>query len=453
MKFKAFNLDQKLLNSLCELGYTDCTAVQEKVIPLALKRKNLFVQSETGSGKTHSFLIPLIARLNLSNPNLQAVIIAPTRELAKQTYDFLVAFNKFYPSLKVKLLIGGKDRSKDASIMNNAPHVLIGTPGRLGDILIKESLTKLSTIHTIILDEADMVMELGYFDDVHAILNSALNAQVMVFSATYPARLETDLRKYIEADKIIKIGESKTSENVTHFAIDRKHQTLEESTLAFIRNYKPYFLLIFCSTKEGCNKLYQYLINNNIRCGLIHGDLEPRERKNMMRRIKNEEFSIVVCSDMAARGIDLPNVSTILNYDVPNNIEFYFHRAGRTGRYLNKGECFTFYNVDDVNLITKLESLGVKFNWVVYKNGVFEDCDNKTKKKAKPLTQEKIELNKKIKIATSKVKTNKVKPNYKKRVRMAAEKVKRQHRREIIKKDIRRQREERYKAEAKNGRK
>lgn len=446
MKFTAFNLKKELTQGLQEMGYEECTKVQELTIPRILQGKNLFVQSATGSGKTHSFLVPIINNIDTNEHVLQCLIITPTRELAKQTYDFAVQFTKFVPDLKVRLLIGGKDRKNDEVLASNAPHILIGTPGRLHDVLVKQSLLKLGLIDYIVLDEADMMLEMGYFNDIHDMIGGLkAEAQMMVFSATYPQKLESDLKKYISADEKIKLGDVDTSKNVKHYAIDRKHVPLNEATLAFINQYKPYFLLIFCSKKDDVNSLHRYLVNHDVKAGIIHGDLSQRERKNNMKEIRLDKYPVVVCSDMASRGIDLKNVTCVLNFDIPvNNTEFYFHRAGRTGRLNQKGECYSFYNVDDIKGINKIADLGVDFSWLVLRDGKFVEAKTMTKKKARPKTEEQKQMDLDIKKATSKVRSKKVKPNYKKKVKLAADKVKKKYRRDAIKKSIRKELEKKF---------
>ncbi len=440
MKFKSFNIKTHLINALADMNYIDCTIVQEKVIPLALKRKNLLVQSATGTGKTHSFLIPVINNLSINKKSVQVLIISPTRELAKQTFDFANEFVKYIPNLEIRLLIGGKDRKKDESLANNQPHILIGTPGRLHDVLKIQNLVKLGDIDTIVLDEADMMMDMGYFQDIHEMIKDLKNdAHIMVFSATYPKKLECDLKRYITDEEIIKIGNGNASHTIKHIAIDRKHVPLNEATYDFIKHFNPYFILIFCSKKSDVIALYNFLNEKNIKVGIIHGDLQTRERKNMMKLIRENHFPVVVCSDMASRGIDLQDVTCVLNYDIPNNIEFYFHRAGRTGRLNKTGECYSFYNVDDIQQIEKLEKLGVCFSWMTLKNHVFDITSKAIKSKKRPKTEEQKKLDKEIKIATSKVKTKKIKPNYKKKVRLAAEKVKKTFRRQKIKENIKKQ--------------
>lgn len=452
MKFSTFALKKSIINALNKLGYEDCTPVQNAVIPHALRGESLVVQSETGSGKTHSFLVPIINRINVSSPEVQAIIIAPTRELAKQTYDFAIKIANFIPGLKVKLLTSGTDRLKQEKSVRNSAHLFIGTPGRLQDFLIASHLTQLAKKTTIVIDEADMLMEMGYFNDVNALVSIIKEPQVMVFSATYPQKLRSSIEKYTEPEKIITIDKkTSTAKNVIHYALDYKHRDKNEIVKQFIELKNPFLLLIFCSKKEDVNQLYKYLQEQSIKCAIIHGDLEDRQRKSMMKRVKNGEFNIVVCSDIAARGIDIQDVSMVLNYDLPRENEYYFHRAGRTGRMNKDGECYTLYNIDTFDEIRKLQSLGVNFKWLVLKTNQIEESLGPDYRKEHRKSFQTNELAREIKKATSKVKTDKVKPNYKKKLKIVKDKVIREHRREIIKKDIRRQRVERYKESAKNG--
>ena len=451
MKFTAFALKKSVTNALNKLGYENCTPVQNAVIPSALRGESLVVQSETGSGKTHSFLVPILNNINISNPEVQAVIIAPTRELAKQTYDFAIQIANFIPNLKVKLLTSGTDRMKQEKSARNSAHVFIGTPGRLADFLITSYLAPVAKKATIVIDEADMLMEMGYFNDVNSLVSIIKEPQVMVFSATYPQKLRSSIEKYTEPEKIITIDKKiSTAKTVIHYALDYKHKDKNEVIKNFVELKNPFLLLIFCSKKENVNNLYHYLNKQQIKCAIIHGDLEDRQRKSMMKRIKNGEFNIVVCSDIAARGIDIQDVSMVLNYDLPKESEYYFHRAGRTGRMNKDGECYTLYNSDTFEEIKKLQALGVNFKWLVLKaNQIEESLGPDYRRQHRKKTQT-TELAKEIKKATSKLKTTKVKPNYKKKIKLAKDKVVREHRRKIIKKDIRRQRVERYKEASKN---
>lgn len=452
MKFSSFNLKKSVINALTKLGYSDSTPVQAEVIPSALKGASLVVQSETGSGKTHSFLVPIINNVNVSRSDTQAIIIAPTRELAKQTFDFARQIADFIPGMRVKLYTSGQDRRKDSKSSASFAHIIIGTPGRLKEVIITEHIIETCPKATIVVDEGDMMMEMGYLEDIDAIISLAKEPQIMFFSATYPQKLRHSVEKYVKADKIIKAqGSVATAKSVEHYALDYKHQDKNEIVKQFINLMKPYLMLVFCSKKEDVNKLYQYLQSENIKCGIIHGDLEDRQRKSMMKRVRSGEFNTVVCSDIAARGIDIEDVTLVLNYDLPKETEYYFHRAGRTGRINKAGECYTLYNIETIDQIQKIQSLGINFNWLAMKNNEISETLAPNYRKSHRKIKVDSELEREIQKETNKVRTSKVKPNYKKKIKTAKEKVVRKHRRKMIQKDIRRQRVERYKENAKDG--
>ena len=220
MKFSAFNLKEELVNNLTKLGYNEPTKVQEVVIPKALKGENIIVSSATGSGKTHSFLVPIINNLDF-NEKLEAIIIAPTRELARQIYNFANEFKQFYPSLIVKNFISGVDYSRDLKSMNNGANIIIATPGKLNSLL-KDSSINLSTIKTLVLDEADMLMEQGFIEDIESIINKcSVKPQIEVFSATISKRVESFLKKFIDADYTLTLkDETPTSSTVNHYLIN-----------------------------------------------------------------------------------------------------------------------------------------------------------------------------------------------------------------------------------------
>ncbi len=445
MSFKSLALNENLVDALEKLNYLNPTKIQQLVLPKALKYKSLAIQSVTGSGKSHCFIIPILNNLDFSNLNLQAIVISPTRELARQTYEFFMAFKPYFENLNVKLLIGGHQLKDEESIKNNQPHIIISTPKRMSQVLIDDSFIKLGHIKTVVLDEVDMMMDLGYFNDIESLLDKLKDIQILAFSATFPSKVIHLLKKYIPIDEFISLDKNITNSNVSHYAIDIKHNDKNKMVINFINKYNPYLLLIFCSEKKDVIALYDYLIKQNIKCGILHGDLSARERKNMLKMLKNNNFHIMVCSDMASRGLDIEDVSDILNYDLPNNEEFYFHRAGRTGRLNNKGNSYCFYNVDSVDKIKHLEKNGVIFNYLAYKNNDFVIIDKIKTTKKKTNDPQLIELNKEIKKARSMASSKKVKPNYKKKVKQAVLEVKRKHRRNEIKKAIRKQLNERYK--------
>lgn len=448
-KFNAFNLSKDLIENLNKLGYVDATPIQASVIPKALVGSSLVCKSETGSGKTHSFIIPILEKIDFSLNKLQAIIISPTRELAKQTYDFIKEFNPYYKTLSVKLISSSNDINKDINSISNEPQIIVATCGRISDLLTEKSLITLSYVNTIVLDEADMLLESGFIDDVDKILSICTKAQILVFSATISKSLQFILEKYIKSDFFITSDNTgNTSSNVKHHAIDVKHMTIEESIKKFLIAKPSYFLLIFVSKKEDINKIYECVSALKYKVAFFHGDLSVRERKSIMKRIKNDEFQIVICSDIASRGIDLPTVDSILSVDLPNNIEFYYHRAGRTGRYDRQGDSYIFYNVDNQKNLNKLMNEGLKLDFFKFNEDELVETKPINYKKTFK-TKKNNELDRKINITKAKMKTKNVKPGYKKKLKEEISKVIRKHKRLVIKKNIRRQREERYKENAK----
>ncbi len=452
MSFKAINLSDKMITSLTRQGYFEPSSIQLKVIPKALKGNTLMVQSATGTGKTLCYLLPIIENTECSKKNLQAIVVAPTRELASQIYNFAIPFTKEFTNLKIRLLKAGEEIDESLKGLNENPQIIIGTPGRLVDVLVKNNALKLNNVKTVVLDEADMLLKEGYFAEIDQIVDKLAKVQFLVFSATLEKTLAAELDKYVGSNISIINEEILTSQNVKHYLIDIKHIPQTEAVEQFINIINPYLLLIFASKKEKANVIYSYLKAKKYKAGLLTGDLSSRERKNVMKALHNEQIYILVCSDMAARGLDIDDVSDILNVDLPMNLDFYFHRAGRTGRFSKKGNCYTFYNSDSVKRPLELVSRGVKFEYLVLKDNNLTLGKEITKKVLKPKRVDD-ELNKEIKKITniSKAKNKKVKPGYKKKTRLAVDKAKRKHRRELIKKDIRRQRVERYKKES-NGR-
>lgn len=443
--FKQFNLKTELVEVLAELGYINLAPVQEKVIPIALRGESLLARSETGSGKTHAFLVPILNKLNVDINEVQAIILAPTRELAKQIYDFATEINQKLGNFRILLLAGGIEKTRNIAQMSLGPQLIIATPGRLKDVGFVNSVITLRTVKTLVLDEADMLMDSGFLPIVNEILLQLDSPQIMIFSATIPKTLNSIIERYVGSSHIIEMSDIyQTSERVKHHLIDVHHQNRFEIVRDFIKWRNPYLLLIFCSEVEEVDNLYKYLVNSGIKCGILHGNLTPRERKQMLRRIRNDEFRIIVASDIAARGIDIPNISDVLNVNFPRDHAFYFHRAGRTGRFDQEGDCFSFYDHDSLKTVEKLESLGVSFNVLRFSKGTFIETEiDKPKTRIKTDSQK--ELDNKIQRTIARTRSNVVKPGYKKKVKQAVDKVKRRHRREMIKKDIQRQRREKYK--------
>ena len=438
--FKNYNFKEYIFNALEDMKFKNPTEIQELVIPLALQGKDVIGKSPTGSGKTHAYLLPILNKIDTNIDKVQAVILTPTRELATQIYENLIKFQKFNSKLKLRLITGGLDRVRMIEKVNNTPHIVIGTPGRIKDIGLDKAEFNIMNTDVLVLDEADMIMESGFMEDV-SILAAKMrdDLQMLVFSATIPIYLKNFLDKYMDNPKLLEIKAINPG-TITHIAYPTRHHNRNEDLLNLINGINPYLCLIFASKKDTVNNVYNYLLENGLKVGVIHGDLDAKVRRQMMRRIKDNDFVYIVCSDIAARGIDIEGVSHVINYDLPKELEFFYHRAGRTGRNGNDGICYTLYEKEELPIIHKLMKGNIEFLHQEYKNETWNNLKTLVVEQKK---KENTELDKKIKSIVVKSKNKPVKPGYKKKVKSEIEKVKAKHRREVIKKDIKKRIKER----------
>ena len=453
--FASFNLSPELVKALDELGYHQPSPVQSRVIPKALTHTSLLCQSQTGSGKTHAYLIPLLQTLDFSLKHLQALIICPSRELARQVYEFAFAFTPYFPDFKVRLITSEVEQAQNTEGLSASPQLIVGTPGRLKDILSEKYALDLRQVKTLVLDEADMLCEMGYFDDIdeiYAKLNE--DCATMVFSATLEENLKSHLTRYIGASYAYDGGESKTAVNVRHHLVDIKAKDKFVALTNFLQLKRPYLGLVFASKKEDLGKAYEAVKKAGLSVITFHGDLSSRERKSVLRRIKDNEFAIIVCSDLLSRGIDLPDVDMVISLDLPSDLAYYYHRAGRSGRFGKEGDSYIFYDADHTALPRRLIEEGVTFSFEILRPDHIEDdpvglLPKRKLTAKKPFSEEeRIEVKK----AKALAKEKKVKPGYKKRQNEAVEKVKRKYRRKAIDEKVKQQKAAHYRAEAKKHR-
>lgn len=431
-------------------GYEKLTDIQREVIPLALKGKNIIGRSSTGSGKTDAFLVPIMQNLYLDSDNVEVIIVAPTRELASQIYSNALDYVSNCSQIRVKLLTGGFDRKRDLMKKGDNPHIIIGTPARLKDLLLGNGMYDISKVKTIVLDEIDMIFEMKFLEDIDAIMSKLKrDVQTLVFSATINEQLKVFIKKYMESNTMVDLSKKELTSNcVRHMCIPLKGKSRKDALLDLVSNIKPYLCLIFASKKENVNEYFKLLRENGYNVGLIHGDLDSRSRRQAMKKITSLDYEYVVCSDIASRGIDIEGVSHVISMDFPHNLEFYFHRAGRCGRNGDSGECYAFYDEKDEKTIKLLIEKGLNMENVSLKNGEF--------KSLKPFVREKNgkkldpELDKEIRKVTVKNKNAKVKPGYKKKMKEEIDKLKRKYKRQMIKKSIEEQRKKSYKPGGKN---
>ncbi len=443
------------MNALNKLGYREPSSVQSVVIPKAVQGKSLLAQSATGSGKTHAYLIPLLSKLDLNLSRLQDIIICPTRELARQTYDFARKFIRFFPKLKVRLFTSESSSSENLSGLSSSPHIVIGTPGRIHEILVKEHALSLQSVRSVVLDEADMLLELGYFEDIDELFSILKDPQILVFSATLKENLKTELARFVSSEFEYESEKVNTSSGVSHHLVDNKHQNDGESLLSLLNIIKPYLCIVFCSTKEKVAEIHSFLSSQGKEAIYFTGDLDERSRKKALRAIRSNEVPLIVSSDLLSRGMDIEDVSDVISVDLPHDLEFYHHRAGRTGRFGKNGDSWVFYNDDTTRLPLALIEEGVEFDYYTLRNGELRKDPvgllPKTKLRKKKAFENEEEA-KEIKIAKARHRKNEVKPGYKKKEKYAIEKVKRKYRRKAIQKSVRKELSKKFKAEERKSR-
>ncbi|MFR6099520.1 MAG: DEAD/DEAH box helicase [Longibaculum sp.] len=355
--FEQYQFQPFVKETIQELNFKSPTNIQKSVIPLVYKYIDVIGISQTGTGKTHAFLIPIMDMIDVEKDCVQAVITAPTRELASQIYEHAKLFVKHNPDLKVSLIIGGSDKQKAINKLSTQPHIVIGTPGRIKDLSLDEQALRITTADIFVVDEADMTLEFGYLEDIDAVLSKMKdNLQMMVFSATIPQMLRPFLQKYMKAPKIIEIDEHlSTSRNISHYLVPTKHRQRYEVLKEVMSIIDPYICLIFCNKRNEVEDIAHRLREDGYKVGEIHGNLEPRERRQMMRRIKNMEYQYIVATDIAARGIDIDGASHIINMEFPTELDFYIHRSGRCGRGKYTGECYSMYDTSNQSIVEALE--------------------------------------------------------------------------------------------------
>ena len=444
--FSAFDLSTKMVSALDKMGYKEPSPVQTAVIPKALRGENLIAQSETGSGKTHAYLVPIIDRIDIHLSRLQAIVICPTRELARQTFDFAKAFERYFPTLKVRLFTSEANKTENTEGLTVAPQLVIGTPGRLKDLLISSEELNLRNIKTVVLDEADMLLDLGYFDDIAAIFGKIEEPQVMVFSATLKENLKPELRRFIGSEFEFESEKTETASGVSHHLVDIKHVGVVEALKGFLKARRPYLVIVFASKKDTVNDIFSELKIENYNVTLFSGDLEKRERRKAIRMIRENRYQIIIASDILSRGIDIPDVTDVVSIDLPNDLEFYYHRAGRTGRFGKKGDSWVFYNSDTTQKPMELIALGTAFDYYALKGDILEKdpiglTPKSSRHKKKRFSEDEL---RDVKIAKANAHRNHIEPNYKKKAKIAVDRVKTKYRKKAIQKAIRREKNKRY---------
>jgi ATP-independent RNA helicase DbpA len=330
--FGALALAPSLRAVLQQLGYLTMTPIQAAALPIALAGHDLIAQAKTGSGKTVAFALPLLTNLNPRRFAVQAMVMCPTRELAEQVTQEIRRLARFEDNIKVLALVGGSIMRPQMSSLAHGAHVVVGTPGRIMDHLQRESLN-LSALNTLVLDEADRMLDMGFHDDiVYVTKRCPVSRQTLLFSATYPEKIADLARRFLRQPREVKLLEQHADSKIRQRFYEVKHDERLQAVGVLLKHYRPVSTLAFCNTKEQCRKLSQELRAQGLHALELHGDLEQRERDQVLIQFANRSCSVLVATDVAARGLDIAQLEAVINVDITPDPEIHIHRIGRTGR-------------------------------------------------------------------------------------------------------------------------
>ena len=343
MHFNELNLSNELLRAVEELGYTEMTEIQQQSIPLLLEGKDVVGRSNTGTGKTAAFGIPAVESItDADRKSAVVLILCPTRELAMQANEEIRKFAKFKEGVKTSAVYGGASMEKQIHELKRGANIIIGTPGRVMDHIRRRTL-KLENLRTVILDEADEMLNMGFREDIESILADVPeNRQTVLFSATMPKEIMAITEKYQTAPVHVKIKSAqKTVELIEQFYFEVAMGRKTDALRLLLAAYKPSSAMVFCNTKAMVDQLTEELVKSGFRAAGLHGDMKQIQRTQVMNSFKNKAAEILVATDVAARGIDVSGVDAVFNYDLPQDNEYYIHRIGRTGRAGRAGTAYT----------------------------------------------------------------------------------------------------------------
>lgn len=343
--FNGFGLPPKLLQALARIQFTEPTPIQAKAIPLALEGRDILGSAQTGTGKTGAFGIPIIAKL-MENPDAAALVLTPTRELATQVMATLQQLIPV-PNIKSALLIGGEAMPKQFRQLQAHPRLIVGTPGRINDHLQRGSV-KLGNVRYLVLDETDRMLDMGFGVQIDRILTHVpAERQTMLFSATLPPGIVKLSSKYLNNPERVSVGSTTAAApNIRQELIQTSDADKGAQLLKVLAETKG-SIIIFVKTKYGTEKLADRLAKQNYRTDAIHGDLRQSRRDRVIQGFRDKKFQVLVATDIAARGLDVPHIETVINYDLPQCPEDFIHRIGRTARAGSAGQAISFVTPAD----------------------------------------------------------------------------------------------------------
>lgn len=357
--FKALGLEENLLKAIADMGFETPSEVQEKTIPILLARETDMVSlAQTGTGKTAAFGFPMLQKIDVNNRTTQGLILSPTRELCLQITNELINYGKYFPGLNVTAIYGGASITDQAKQIKRGSQIVVATPGRMKD-MIGRRLVDISKIDYCVLDEADEMLNMGFFEDITEILSHSPNEKsTWLFSATMPKQVSVIAKKFMHAPVEITVGTKNVgSDQVSHeyYLVNARDRY---NALKRLADANPdIFSLIFCRTKRDTQKVAEQLIEDGYNAAAIHGDLSQNQRDLVMKSFRNRQIQMLVATDVAARGIDVDDITHVINYQLPDELEIYTHRSGRTGRAGKTGVSMVIVSKSEVRKIKNIERI------------------------------------------------------------------------------------------------
>ncbi len=360
--FFEFNLHHSITRAISEMGFEEATPIQEQVIPLAVSGRDLIGQAQTGTGKTAAFGIPLLEKVDVANDKIQGLVLAPTRELAIQVAEEMSKLS-VYKGVKILPIYGGQDIGRQIRALKNRPHLIIATPGRLIDHMERHTI-RLGDVETVVLDEADEMLNMGFLEEIQKILAQVpTERQTMLFSATMPAQIRRLADQFLkDPEHISVIPKAIKAPTIAQFYCEVAERQKFDTLCRFIDIENPDLAIIFGRTKRRVDELASGLQKRGYLAEGLHGDLSQNQRDQVMRKFREGQIELLVATDVAARGIDVSNVTHVYNFDIPQDPESYVHRVGRTGRAGREGVATTLVTpreMDHLHFIERINKFKV----------------------------------------------------------------------------------------------
>jgi len=353
--FSSLSISGSQIKNLNSLGYKKMTAIQAQSLPHVLNGRDLIAQAKTGSGKTAAFGIGLLEQVNPRFFGVQALVLCPTRELADQVGKELRRLARSIPNIKLVLLCGGKPFGPQKGSLEHGAHIVVGTPGRIQDHLRKANLD-LKGLKTLVLDEADRMLDMGFFDVMTEIIaQTPKSRQTLLFSATYPDTIKKMCRSIQRNPVTVKVEAEHKPGVIEQLFYEIKKHERKNTLLALFEHYRPDNALVFCHTKRDCDQVASLLREHKIDALAIHGDLDQRERDQVLVRFSNNSCPVLVATDVAARGLDIKSLQVVINYELPRDPEIFVHRIGRTGRAGEKGFALSLFTESEQYRVNAIE--------------------------------------------------------------------------------------------------